>query len=279
MDDLCRFATAPVRFFFENRLGLTLRLGEDDVPEEEPFALDHLEAWQFKHRLLELRQTDESGSDVKASAVLLAEGRLQQGNLGGVEYRHGAVDVAEMQAALEPLREHLDAPPLAVEVEIDGVTIVGAVAGYHAASGELAMHRVGALRPRDRIETWLRLLCASCTVDAPLRATLVCLGKEAERREMRGPPPAEAREMLARWVEAWERGWRTPLPFFPNTSWAWVATTKKEPMREAAATWTGHLYGESRDPYNRLAYPDHPFGEDFEHLAVSLLRPLREAMA
>ena len=276
LDDLCRFATAPVRFFFENRLGMTLRLGEDDVPEEEPFALDHLEAWQFKHRLLELKQVEESNADAKASAVLLAEGRLQQGNLGGIEYRHGAVDVAEMQAAMEPLREHLDAPPLAVEVEVDGVTIVGAVAGYHA--GSLAMHRVGALRPRDRIETWLRLLCASCTVDAPLRATLVCLGKEAERREMRGPSPAEAREMLACWLKAWECGWRTPLPFFPSTSWAWVAA-KKDPMRDASAAWAGRSYGESRDPYNRLAFPDPPFGEDFESLAASLLLPLREAMA
>ena len=276
LDDLCRFATAPVRFFFENRLGLTLRLGEDDVPEEEPFALDHLEAWQFKHRLLELKQVEDPCLDPKASAVLLAEGRLQQGNLGGIEYRHGAVDVAEMQAALEPLREHLDSPPLAVEVEIDGVTIVGAVAGYHA--GSLAMHRVGALRPRDRIETWLRLLCASCTVDVPLRATLVSLGKEAERREMRGPSPTEAREMLACWLKAWERGWRTPLPFFPSTSWAWVAA-RKDPMRDASAAWTGRSYGESSDPYNRLAFPDPPFGDEFESLAVSLLRPLREAMA
>lgn len=276
LDELVRFAVAPVRFFFERRLELTLRLGEDEAQEEEPFALSALEAWQLTSRLLALKQAETPSADAEALAVLLAEGRVQEGNLGRVEYQHRAVDVAEVQAALTPLREHLRAPPLDVEVAIGESTIFGSVAGYHAPSREFAMHRAGRLRPRDRIEAWLRLLCVSCVVAAPVRATLVGLGEEVERREIRTPSPANARKHLALWLAAWEQGWQAPLPFFPDTSWAWV-NAKDDPLRDATAAWAARRYGEGDDPYNRLAFPEPPFGEAFESLAVSLLRPLLDA--
>lgn len=277
LNELLRFAVAPARFFFERRLGLMLRLDEDDAREEEPFALNELEVWQLKNRILALKQADAPSSDAKAMAVLLAEGRLQEGNLGRVEYMHGAVDVAEVQAALAPLGEHLQAPRLDVEVEVGGFTLVGSVAGYHAPSRELAMYRVGQLRAQDRIETWLRLLCVCCAVGAPARAKLVGLGKDVERVEVRAPAAADARKHLALWLAAWQRGWQTPLPFFPNTSWAWVGA-KDDPLRDATVAWRGNRRGDAADPYNRLAFPDSPFGEDFESLAASLLRPLRSAL-
>ena len=277
LDELLRFAVAPARFFFERRLGLMLRLGEDDAREEEPFALNELEAWQLKNRILALKQADAPSSDAKAMAVLLAEGRLQEGNLGRVEYMHRAADVAEVQAALAPLDEHLQAPRLDVEVDVGEFTFVGSVAGYHAPSRELAVYRVGQLRAQDRIETWLRLLCVCCAVGAPARAKLVGLDKDVERVEMRAPAPVDACKHLALWLAAWQRGWQTPLPFFPNTSWAWVAA-KDDPLRNATVAWRGNRYGDAVDPYNRLAFPDGPFGEDFESLAVSLLRPLQSAL-
>ena len=274
LDDLLRFAARPVQFFVEKRLHMTLRLEEDDLRDDETLALDGLQTWQLRNRLLAL---GEAGiSEAAAAPIALSKGELQESNLGRVECRERGFEVAQLAAALAPFRGHLDAPLQDVEAQVGDICVSGAVAGYHAERRELVSYRVGALRPIDFIDAWLRLLCVSCTVEQQARAVLLGVTDELQRREIQGPAPSAAQCALAHWLRAWEQGWRTPLPFFPKTSWEWATSVPDEAHR----AWNGNAFGEARDPYNRLAFPEGPFGnEAFETLAEELLAPLAAALA
>ena len=272
LDDLLRFAAGPVEFFFRNRLRMTLRLEDDAMRDDEPLVLDGLQTWQVRNRLLAMEQAGLS--DAAAVPILLAKGELQQSNLGRVECRERTLEVAQLADALAPYREHLDAPPLDVDVQVGDICLSGAVAGCHG--DELVAHRVGRLRSKDYIDAWLRLLCLVCTVERPMRAVLLGVGQDVERLQIQGPDANTARCLLAQWFKAWARGWRAPLPFFPDTSWEWIAGGPYD----AHQAWVANAYGDGQNSYNRLAFPESPLGDEaFETLAEELLGPLAAAIA
>ena len=272
LDDLLRFAAGPVEFFFRNRLRMTLRLEDDAMRDDEPLVLDGLQTWQVKNRLLAMEQAGLP--DAAAVPILLAKGALQQSNLGRVECRERTLEVAQLADALAPYREHLEAPPLDVDVQVGDICLSGAVVGYHA--DELVAHRVGRLRSKDYIDAWLRLLCLVCTVERPMCAVLLGVGQDVEHLQIQSPDANTARCYLAQWFKAWARGWRAPLPFFPSTSWEWIAGGPYD----AHQAWVANAYGDGQDSYNRLAFPDGPLGDEtFETLAKELLEPLKAAIA
>jgi len=79
------------------------------------------------------------------------------------------------------------------------------------------------------------------------------------------------------------RGLTAPLPFFPETARAYIASLRKEKsdaeaLKAAGRVWAPDRgYAEGQDPYFSFCFdgPD-PLGDDFRELAAAVLGPLLE---
>ena len=276
IDELVRFATAPTRYFVERCLGMQLRMYSDDVQDEEPIEPDSLRSWQLKSNVLALSEADVADETVRA--VLLARGMLPQSNLGVVEYRQRQRETDQLATALTAYEAHRTAAPVELELEIADLLLVGAIDGFSADANEMLWWRVGDIRPRDRIEVWLKLLALTCATSKAVDALALGVADSLRRVSMRGPDPETATKLLTDWLEAWRRGNSAALPFFPATSWAW-ASEEERSLQAARAAWHGNQWGEGRDDYNHLAFPDEPFDAAFEQWAKRLLGPLVQSQS
>lgn len=271
LEDLVRFAVSPSQDFLRKRLDILLDVREDDVASDEPLDLNALEAWQLKSDLAGIGQRD----DERTIELAAARGLLPPRNLGRVQHRQSAAQVAELMEALEPFRRHREAPPHRVEVELGSVRLVGAVGQFDEGTNDLLFWRIGSLRPKDRIGVWLRLLALVAGRRATATAHLLGSKGQVERAALRGPEPDQARSVLGDWVGVWRESRRRPLPFFASTSWVW--TEKGVWNAKVQNEWSKQPWFEGNDARHRLIFGDDPRGDDFERLAERLLRPLREA--
>lgn len=274
LTELTRFARAPVAYFMTRRLGMAPPGRRDAEAEDEPLEAQGLAAWQVRRDLLALAPRALPPNE--AVAVLRARGGLPNGNLGVVEHRRLAGQVAELTAALAPYAAHREAPPQDVDLAVGGLRLLGTVQQFHAPTRELLWFREGAIRPQDRIALWLQTLALSCVVGEPATALLFGLEEPSRPRRnalascrMEGPPPSDAAACLGDWIAAWREAGRQPLPLFPATSLAWA----EGGGRAARLAWQ-RAGGESEEPLHRLVFPQGPNSDGFADLAEQLLGPL-----
>jgi len=272
LEDLIRFSESPSRAFLRNRLGMALSTREDDVENDEPLDLNALEVWQLKSELSGKDELDDEAT-LKLAA---ARGLLPAANLGRIEHRQSAAQVAELD---RKLRRRFDAHRQAVvqglEVDLDDIRLTGAIEQFDPASNELLFWRIGKVRPKDRIATWLRLLALIGGRNEAASAHLLGCGKELEQFEVQGPDPATARSLLADWTAVWRESRRRPLPFFAATSWEWLE--KQAWNGKVERVWSGRSYSEGNKASHQLIFNGEAEGVEFEDLARRLLGPLKEA--
>ena len=260
LDDLIGFAVSPSRHFVRRRLGLHLEVRDDELSDDEPFQLDALQAWQLKS---DLADWGKPGED-RAAHLAAAGGLLPPGNMADIQHRESAGEVARLQEALLPYRDHSAAAE--VDIAIDGIRVVGTVNRFHGEQNELVWWRVGAIRAKDRIAVWLQLLALTAARDCRLTAYLFGSKDGAEPSTLAGPSPEQARELLGDWIAAWQEGRRKPLPFFAHTSWEWTA---RQSSSAVASAWAGQPWSEGNDPVHRTIFGDDPVDDSFKDLCRS----------
>ena len=284
LDALIRFFHNTSKHYVRHRLGMSLETGEEVLEAEEPLDLDTLSRWQLRNDIAgSLLDAAGTAADIDTDADarengLRARGLLPPANVGRIEQRRTEEAVAPLVNALAGFEAHRRAPAREVDVTVAGVRITGEVAGFDAGKRVLLWWRIGEVRPKDRIEVWLRLLALASAGDRPGRAHLIGLGKDGvTQSELLAPNRDDADALLARWLEVWRQGQSAPLPFFPATSWAWV--TGQDPDKAAMNAWYDEWRnrGEGRDAYHRMVVGDDPVSDAFGQLAEALLRPLAAA--
>ena len=273
LDELVRFAIAPVGYFVAQRLGMALGIEEDELDDEEMFELDGRDRWALRNDLFALQQA--GATPAVAQTILDAKGRLPSGNVGQLEYGDHVRKVELLATALHDYRKHLDALPVEVDVRVADTRLVGAVPHFLADRDELLYWRVGDLRERDHIEVWLRLLAVCRQRGRPATAHLIGLAEDVQQVAMQATPEASD-AALRHWLDVWRQGRRQPVPFSPAATWAWM--TADDDRRSAALeAWLGGGWGDGET--NRLVFPNGPLGEAFEQLAERLLGPLLGAIS
>ena len=68
-----------------------------------------------------------------------------------------------------------------------------------------------------------------------------------------------------------------PLPYFPETAWAWLNADDEKAETTAKQTYEGHFKftGERRDAYMSRCYPDlEPVYDAMTELAVTFMQPM-----
>ena len=129
----------------------------------------------------------------------------------------------------------------------------------------------------------------------PVEAIAFSLEEKGSWRRTPLPPPGCAREEFEPWLHAWWQGLSAPLPFFPETSYAYAEAYAKaaalsgrdgddgaavEKARvKARRVWFGDQYlrGERLDAWHGLVHDDpDPLTGEFEAVAKALLVALVE---
>lgn len=235
----------PSRDLLTRRLGLAdLRTGDAEDPDDEPLAVDGLDAWAAKTALL------ETPPGVDARRRLLGSGRLPDGPLGDVWAERLALAVAPVADA----RAAVAGRPVTVEAhgasECNGEalawTVRATLAHADEAAGVAVVSRPGRLRALDWVGAWAAHLAWSVARGAAPETRLV-----GESEAWQFGPVAHPADLLALLVRGWWVIRREPVPLFERASRAFADA-------RAAEAWSG-------DPSRALAAARRVFdGDNFK---------------
>lgn len=272
LEELIRFFVNPSRTFLEQRLGIRLPRRQLPLEEREPFGLEGYAAYRLRNELLHLLL---DGIDPRQRlAALRGRALLPPG-------RHGELLLAGEQEKLRdfvPLIRRAGAgetplAPLELSLELDGCRLSGRL--DHIYPGTMLRYRYARLKAADLLRTWLEHLAlnAAAPPGYPRRTLLIRSNGSRSYR-----PATAARELLTELLALYRRGLCAPLPFFPETSLAWVKSRDPEKARKM---WRdGYTTpGEGSDPHIRRCFgADEPLCEEFAATAAAVLEPLLDCL-
>ncbi len=240
--ELERFLAHPVRSFVSRRLRLSLGT-EEAEPDDETFALDGLQSFALKQRLLD----EGLARQVPTPRQLSAEGGLPHGAFAELVYEQQTAKVAPLFVCLEPYRG-MAASRVGVDLQLecDGgpCRLSGQVGGIYPGLG-LMRCRPGTLRGADLLGLWLAHLAWCANGDpGPKRSRLFASdGDFVIHEELE---PRAARSALGRYVELYREGMRRPLLMLPRASFAYAQVLHRggraDPMKAAWTAWKGNGY-------------------------------------
>lgn len=259
-----RLLKNPVREFFRLRLGVMFDDGVSHVKDDEPFAVEGLDAHGLLERLIDdpQRAVADGIADAVSSrlATIRGAGLLPLGEVGAraaAELGEAAHDMLARWDALRrrhpdplpprPLR--FDAGAFAIDDRIDGLYRGGDGTVWLGLTASRVLH-AGKVAPDKLIGAWVRMLGAgACGIALP--AVLI-----APDATLRLPPldPADATVRLRELLAAWQAGMQAPLPFAARTALAWL-----ERESEAVRTFDGGTFSsfaERDEPCLARVYPD-----------------------
>ena len=286
MDELIHFFQSPAKAFLKKRLGMSL-WDEDSPPEEcEPFELGNLEKYAIKDRLLGIALKLEDEFDLLGLEA--AKGSLPPGSLGQVWFHEAKRDVEEFVERWQDEVKGQKQDSVVIEEELDGVRLRAELGPF--TNGRQVLYRcVKEPKGKDRISIWLRHLFASAFLESGVETRFYSLDKKFISLE---PLPFDsARTMLSKLIALYKRGMIEPLPFFPDSSYAFARNqphhpeeeksdgaknTENKGILEARKKWVSTPYqkGEGDDSANQLCFREEPFNKaEFEQIASALYHP------
>ncbi len=252
---LTHFLRQPVEAFFEQRLKVHFDHQALTSLDEEPFALDGLENWQYQDELSQILKRwveDQYDPNHLTAALdsqvqrLQREGKLPLAGFAGLS---AATLTGAMPDLLERYHRLLQAWPQQVPGQIEvKLPAAGAAPGFtdwlgglrRNATGELAYLQLDSkkldsdqgLRWHNLIRPWLRHLALQLGQE-PCTTILVSLSGD-----LHFPPIAKPRatELLQNLLICWAEGMCEPLPIACKSAFAWLdkGTDDAEKALEAA---------------------------------------------
>ena len=143
----------------------------------------------------------------------------------------------------------------------------------------LLHYRYAKPKVRDRLRLWIHHLLLNLLrgEEGSCHGTLIC--KESE---FAYPPVDGSEKILEQMLDLYWLGLTRPMPFFPESSWAYVEAlskgkTEEKALERAQVIWYGSDFnrGEGEDPYFSLCFgKTDPLDEEFKDLAQKVFDPL-----
>ncbi len=267
LDELVGFFSNPVRVFLKNRLGIGYWEDDLGLAEAETFSLDPLERYGLRNALLDQALTGESPAALCQWAH--GSGLLPSGTVAAPWLESLLTEVSVMAEQIRPRMEPA-LPQREVELLINDALLHGDIHGLSAAG--CTRYRGAKLKGRDRIALWLPHL-ALHAVGSPMSSLHIALDKQLAL----GPEVADVRTQLATLIELYHRGQSEPLPFFPDSAWAYAEAMAKDgdegaAMKKALKIWRDQ---EGKRPeYRSVFRRSEPLGAEFRSLAEIIYEPL-----
>ena len=288
LEELIHFFENPAKAFLKKRLGMSL-WDEDSPPDEcEPFELGNLDKYKIKERLLGIAL--ESGDEEDLLALERAQGSLPPRSLGEVWYNEARRDVDEFVERWQDDLQGEKQKPLIIDQVMDGVRLRGEL-GPFIDGRQILFRCVKEAKGKDRIRAWLRHLFSSAFHEQAVETRFYSMDKKFLSLE---PLPVDcARGIISNLVSLYQQGMRMPLPFFPESSYAFALhqpspieevgddeVAERKGMIEARKKWISGKFhqGEGEDFAYQLCFREEPFqNTEFERIAREIYVPFIEA--
>jgi exodeoxyribonuclease V gamma subunit len=268
--DLVRFLRQPVAALLKQRLHIGLWSEDEELADDEPFALDRKDSWRLRERILDMVNNGLSDQQVRQAAQL--DNTVPDG-IGG------ALDVEPHLQAAHLFSQRLKALAPSTPARRQGFELA---CGPFALSGELSglydagqlLSRFGKITKAVELEAWVHHLVLCCVRPAGVAACTQWLGDDGEFHFI---APTNASALLHDLLDLYWDGLQRPLHFFPKTSAAFEAKDIKAAFGEwIASNDRGH--GESEHAAYQLVFGEQPqdaLNARFEELARCVFGPLR----
>ena len=288
LGDLARFYRNPEAFLLTQRLGIRLHEEKGLPSDHESFDIEGLDRYHLGRELVQRRLRGEA-IDEEAFERIRSSGMLPHGTVGRSRFQELALEAEAFVAEIAPFVREKAASPLEVHLDLHGFRVTGRLEDLYADG--LVFQRFASIKPKDRLNAWLRhlVLCCMKPTSPPYPKT-VLMGLDARKASRGGhaafryTAPTEPSKRLLELLEFYWEGLILPLLFLPASSWAYAESILKKGLAPEAALgqarrhWDGNERnpGESTDPYMELCFRNRdPLGEKrFQDLALAVFGPL-----
>lgn len=273
VDDLAQAWINPSRYFCIHRLQLRLDPPSPPLPDREPLALDGLEAYAVKERLLSLSLEGVPVSEQLPR--LRAEGLLPPGELGRAWFEQVRQPVAPLA---EQVRPRLGRSPVQRVLHGPGWTLTARL--DHLSHNAVLRFRCAKLREKDRVRAWATHLAANALAQAgeTVPTTTVLF---AEDETWHFLPLEDPMAHLQDLVDGLREIRRQPPPLFERASFAFAQKQTMAAAQKAFASSYDNTNGDDADPYVQLCFRGRAVWDDefpaFATWASRLWTPLLNA--
>lgn len=261
----------PSRFFCKHTLRLVLAGDLEDIPDDEPFALDPMRQGGVKAKLLaaSLASPECTRDDAIAQTRLVANGDLPLGELGAAWYTKLGAVVDNVLAGVPRHEAHTVPVDLHGGEGTDAWRLVGRL--DQARGDTRYVVRAGSIRAEHRIRTWIEhvVLCAVHEQDdTGVPTSTILMGVKGV--DLHLGPVRNAGALLDALVRTAVQARSAPLPFFAQAGWAYHDATlppkkkskkaKKPPFFSAVDAFRKQsdmfnaMGGDNEDPYVALCF-------------------------
>src|SRR3989339_293636 len=268
--DLIAFFTNPAKFLLQKRLGIYCDQGPELFESEEPYDIQGLDGYFLK---LELLHNGENGPNSFAAAK--AQGILPHGKAGAAAFQDLADQVNGFKRLITRHTGISRKNPVSVSHTSGPCTLLGTINGL-SNSGLVKIFPAN-MKAKHLLEAWIShlALAADKNNGHAGQSFLFCLDKAYRIKQPDAPC-----ELLDELLAIYWYGLSRPLPFFPESAWAY-SNGKVPSLERARAQWNGGymIEPESRDPYFEICFRHaNPLTKEFEALARNIFMPLRNTV-
>ncbi|MCL2025588.1 MAG: exodeoxyribonuclease V subunit gamma [Leptospirales bacterium] len=252
--DLTVFLRNTSKYFLYNCLNVDVSRDSGILEDFEPFELSGLGKYNIKERLLKEKDAQSLFSIYKSS------GFLPGGTKG--KYEFDSLDIRSKKllkyAAL--YTEGREKEIREFNAQISGFTITARCPIY---GNNLILFRPAEIKAADRINLWIQHLIVNFN---GFNINSIYIGEKKDGYnvlELDGADTGkyDPQECLGKIISLFTEGHSVPVPFFPETSWAYIDAlySEKEPesqkseekaLRKANEKWFNYIKrGDKNDPY------------------------------
>ncbi len=252
--ELLRFFRNPSQYFCNRRLKVFFEDEGDQQEDNEPFEVNALDSYLIRQSITQILLADDDIEEFRQR--LNAAGQLPHGAFGELllEEQHRSVEglVADIRPKLVSKKADIE-----VNLMIESVQLTGWLRQIYS-SGPVR-YRSAKLKGRDLLYGWIEHLSYCAVTDNPGSTHIFALDKNANFDPVSKDGALAALNQL---VNLYLSGMTYPLPFFPETAFAWQKALE-ESDRDAAKLAAHNTFyggymkrGESENHYITRTHPE-----------------------
>ena len=249
--------------------------------DREPFELDHLKRYRLKEDLIDYRLNHRD--DTTYFEALKAQGELSHGTPGKMAFDRLLLETDSMLKGLSHLGiiDNQVPYPVFFNSENHPYQIAGVLRNL-SSKGQL-FFRPAKTRARDRLISWIFHLMLCQTSHRELIRETFYLGSD-KVFHLASLENTRAREKLDGLMELFSDGLTSPLPFFPQTSFAFAqfflqkskgneqgACHAAEKIWNSGPRYSGEM---ENDAFKRCFGKQFPWSEAFKQTAIMIFEPM-----
>jgi exodeoxyribonuclease V gamma subunit len=277
--DLSKFFSNPSKFLLQNRFNLSLEIQEESFEDRENFSLTGLERYIVDQSVLNGLSAGLKREDLFEIAE--ASGMLPHGTVGESAYGAAFKNVSDFLKSLETFTKDKENRAIAFDINLGNFRLKGNINNLY--ENRLVKYRCAKIKPRDIISLWIEHLALDMATHMEKDSSILSgLSEKRTFETWEFNHIDNSETILLGLLELYYKGLTSPLPFFPEASFAYLKKFYKEQDKDMALIAAdkkliGDEYssGDLSDAYQNLCFKDSScLNNKFIETATAVYEPI-----